>query len=203
MATYYAADEGLTIAQFLPSSCRWHHAGVLVTVTQGIDTQANLTRRPNCLAVAIDVNCDSPVEFELSIRVPWWAAGPMSINVNGQIEIAQGGPSSFHRIRRLWRNDTVRIEVPRALTVCPLPDRTDTVAFMDGPVVLAGQCADGRALTGDASDPSTILTPDNEREWGSWLAGYRTVKQDTETWFVPLYEIADEPYTVYFPVRGA
>jgi DUF1680 family protein len=203
MATYYAADEGLIVAQFLPSSCRWNHAGVPVTVTQTFDAQANLTRRPDSLAVTIEVACDAPVEFDLSIRIPWWAAGPVSINVNGQIETAQGGPSSFHHIHRLWRNDSIRIEAPRALTACPLPDRTDTVAFMDGPVVLAGRCSEGRALTGDASDPSTILTPDNEREWGSWLPGYRTVNHDVETRFVPLYEVAEEAYTVYFPVRGA
>jgi hypothetical protein len=46
-----------------------------------------------------------------------------------------------------------------------------------------------------------MLIADNEREWGSWKNGYRTTGQDCNIRFVPLHEIADERYTVYFPVR--
>ena len=45
--------------------------------------------------------------------------------------------------------------------------------------------------------------PDNEREWASWLTGYKTINQDVNVRFVPISEITDEEYTVYFPVRAA
>ena len=48
-----------------------------------------------------------------------------------------------------------------------------------------------------------IATPDNEREWVFWMTGYRTLNQARNIRFLPLYEIVDQPYTVYFPVQPA
>ena len=95
------------------------------------------------------------------------------------------------------------MELPKHLTSCSLPDKLDTVAILDGPVVLAGLCAEERVLYGDEDHPEMMLTPDNEREWTNWLRGYRTVNQERGLRFVPLYEIIDERYTVYFPIRAA
>jgi len=69
--------------------------------------------------------------------------------------------------------------------------------------VLAGLCDEERALVGDKDDPRTLLTPDNEREWGSWQSGYRTQHQARNIRFTPLYEVIDQRYTVYFPIRPA
>jgi hypothetical protein len=94
------------------------------------------------------------------------------------------------------------VELPKGLTGCPLPDTPDTVAFMDGPAVLAGLCGEERILAGDKDRPETMLTPDNEREWNYWVHSYRTIHQERGLRFMPLYEIRDERYTVYFPVRS-
>ena len=73
---------------------------------------------------------------------------------------------------------------------------------MDGPLVLAGLCDEERTLYGDVGDPASLLVPDNEREWNAWLRGYRVRDQARGLRFKPLYQVVDEPYTVYFPVRG-
>jgi hypothetical protein len=105
-----------------------------------------------------------------------------------------------------------------------LPDDPNTVAFMDGPVVLAGlnpgnqpskgerQDAsskearpnyriDGLSLVGDPADPGSFLIPDDEREWTYWRGDYRTRGQRQDFRLVPLHEIRDEIYTVYFPIK--
>ncbi len=46
-----------------------------------------------------------------------------------------------------------------------------------------------------------MLIPDNEREWRTWRPGYRTQGQERGLRFLPLYEIVDERYTVYFPIQ--
>ena len=46
-------------------------------------------------------------------------------------------------------------------------------------------------LHGNKSKPSEMLVPDNEREWGTWLQGYRTAGQESSIRFKPLYEIVD------------
>jgi hypothetical protein len=146
------------------------------------------------------VDAERPVEFTLKIRLPWWLRGAPTIAVNGTPVEAEFVPSSYWSIRRTWQRDRLHVELPKGLTTCPLPDRPDMVAFMDGPVVLAGLCDEERTLHGDKDHPETILVPDNEREWRTWRPGYRTRSQDRGIRFLPLSEIVDERYTVYFPV---
>jgi len=127
--------------------------------------------------------------------------GEPSIIVNNEKEEITGRPPAYHTIRRTWHRDRIHIEFRKALTASPLPDKPDTVAFLDGPVVLAGLCDEQWVLVGDAKRPGTMLIPDNEREWGVWKGGYRTLNQDFSFRFIPLYEVHSEPYTVYFPVK--
>jgi uncharacterized protein len=91
---------------------------------------------------------------------------------------------------------------PRACQVLNrLPDRPDTVAFMDGPVALAGLCDAEVTLRCRGDDPTALLQPHNTREWGEWRPGYHTVGQPRNVAFRPLYEIVDETYTTYFPIQ--
>jgi len=82
---------------------------------------------------------------------------------------------------------------------------------MDGPVVLAGVLGDGnrqigtetlieKTLFSGGGNPTAILIPDNDREFSRWRSGYRTTGQPQNIRFIPLYEIRDECYAVYFPI---
>jgi hypothetical protein len=71
-------------------------------------------------------------------------------------------------------------------------------------VVLAGICDKDILLKGDVKNPESILSHEYEQQYRvvRWKQShYRTVNQDMNIKFVPLYEIADEPYTIYFPVH--
>jgi DUF1680 family protein len=208
---YYEDEEGLAVCQYVPTKLEWEWDGVPVTVRQVNDSESSTARprdpdgamrRPKRWVIELSVRCEQPVAFALKLRLPWWLSGPATISVNGEPEPIKIGASSFHCIRRTWRDDHIRVEFQKALTACPLPDEPDTVAFMDGPVLLAGLCKEERTLHGDKDDPASMLTPDNEREWGEWKQGYRVRNQEWGLRFKPLYEVVDEPYTVYFPVRS-
>ncbi len=124
-------------------------------------------------------------------------------------------------LRRSWANDTIQINLPKRLVSVPLADDPNTVAFMDGPVVLAGlnpggiptaaqtktagsyiarpnYAIDGIRLVGDKEDPTSFLTPDNEREWTYWRGDFRTKGQERDLRLIPLYEVRDEVFSVYF-----
>ncbi|WP_237280478.1 hypothetical protein [Subtercola vilae] len=45
----------------------------------------------------------------------------------------------------------------------PIPDEPTTIAFREGPTVLAGLVDHEVTLTGDPTDAAGMLTPDNER----------------------------------------
>ena len=153
------------------------------------------------LAVDFTVECGTPATFELKFRIPWWINGEAKIYVNGELQDIRCKPSSFCTISRTWGKDTISIEFPKGLTVCPLPDDPETVAFMEGPIVLAGLCDEDIILRGDAEHPEIILSPDNERKWSSWNISYRTKGQDRNIRFIPLYDVGYEKYSVYFRVK--
>jgi hypothetical protein len=71
-------------------------------------------------------------------------------------------------------------------------------AFMDGPVVLAGLIDAETVLAGDVERPEDMLLPVHELEWYRWRQGYRTRVAPHGTRFIPLYDVRDERYTVYF-----
>jgi DUF1680 family protein len=210
---YYENDETIAICQYIPSVVRTERDGMVVAIEQttehlasgGADDSSSAIgsrHRSTIWAVDVSVSCQRPVEFTLKLRMPWWTTQPATVVLNGEAVPGEKPPSSFFAISRKWNNDTIRLELPMSLTVSEIPDEPETVAFLDGPVVLAGLCREERVLTGNRSDPSSFLIPDNELELGRpWRSGYHTIGQQLGLRFRPLCEIADEPYTLYFPIQ--
>ncbi len=218
---YYSNEEGIVICQYISSEGTFKIKDTDVTVSQNIDTLAGSYHdsstspglqavtevtskyqdRPDKMAIRYKVTTEQPVEFAISIRVPWWIKAEGTIMVNGEKQNIKMQPSTFVTIKREWHNDDIYVELPRGLSTCSLPDREDVVAFLDGPVVLAGLCDEERMLYGDKDEPESILIPDNERQWSEWMIGYRTYNQDRGFRFIPLYTVGYEPYTVYFQVK--
>jgi DUF1680 family protein len=157
--------------------------------------------RPEHFTVDIDVTADGPVEFPLSIRLPWWITDAPRLSIDGSPIEIPFAPGTFQTITRTWSSQRLRLELPRGLTAVPIPDDPTQVAFMDGPVVLAGLVGERRELHGDPTDPHTVLEPAAEMELAVWQQRWCTKGQPVDVPFVPLHEVTDEPYTVYFPVR--
>ncbi len=208
---YYTDKDGVIIDQYLPSEASVDWSGGKLKVRQRFDPETrgygllstdDPIRRPNRWVVNLSVETDKPSDFTLRLRLPWWLAGEAELYLNDQKQSLVSKPSTYVALKRTWNKDKIRLVLPKKLHVEALPDRPDTVAFMDGPVVLAGLTDVERTLIGDKSKPETLLVPDNEREWATWLNGYKTFGQDVNIRFVPISEIVDETYTVYFPVRA-
>ena len=75
------------------------------------------------------------------------------------------------------------------------------VAFLYGPIVLAGLVDAEYTLHADPERPELALRRDNEREWGSWTEQFSTVTEDKAIRFIPLYDVGYEHYAVYFRIR--
>jgi hypothetical protein len=174
--------------------------GVPVRLRLTLDKQAGELHRPRRLSVDLVVECARPAPFALDLRIPGWVAGTAQIRLNDE-PVQAGAAGCFLRLHRTWERDTLHIDLPSALTCSPIPDEPERVAFLDGPVVLAGLTDADTALVGDPNKPETILAPDNEREWMEWLPGYRTVHQKHNFRFIPLHDVTDERYTVYFETQ--
>lgn len=219
---FYEDEKGLVLTQFIPCQLEWSKNGIAVSLTLSEDSQPEAHRRPHNRAYVLKIACAQPLAFTLKFRLPWWLSACPEVAVNGEEQAVAGAPSTYAQIQRVWHQDQVRITLPFSLTTSPMPDLPETVAFMEGPVVLAavlenvpvrtgGKTFDERRSAGEAllertlyskgEDPTSILIPDNEREFTRWKIGYRTQDQAQNLRFIPLYEIRDESYAVYFPIQ--
>ena len=198
---YYEDSEGLVLGHYIPSQLTWECEGTAVQISLAMDQQLEQHHRPNSLAFDLTITCERPQQFTLKIRVPWWASAEATIAVNGERQTTPASPCSYASLHRTWENDVVHVEIPKRLTSEPLPDDANLVAFMDGPVVLAGLCGEEHVLYGDPSNPEAILTPDNERKWVNWRQDYRTQNQSPGARFVPLHTVLDESFAIYFPIK--
>jgi uncharacterized protein len=209
---FYKSGSGLAICQLVESRLSWDRGGKGASVEiRRADLTGDMTRidgvatghpaPPDRQAFDITVSCPSATEFELSIRLPWWLAGEARLSVNGEAPRLEATGSSFLKIRREWKDDRLRIELPKRLASERLAGSSDTYAFMDGPDVLAGLCSEERTLyCEDPAAPEGVLVSDDEREWSRWKGSFKTRGQDPGIRFIPLREVGYEGYSIYFPV---
>lgn len=223
---FLADKQGVAVCQWLPAQVNMKLGDAVVNISLKQDGQYGVyplngwsvtgmtaitkmdmppipLHRPDRFMYRLTVCCDRSAEFTLKLRVPDWVKDEPVICVNGVRISEPVRPQSFIEIRKMWSNeDIVQIEFPKALKAEQLPGTEDLVAFMDGPIVLAGLIEHEQRLVGDPKLPETMLVADRERNHSWWNVGYyRTKGQEKGIRFIPLYEIKDETYTVYFPVQ--
>jgi hypothetical protein len=109
--------------------------------------------------VTLKLALESPNEFTLALRRPYWAGEGFSVKVNGKamsedvIDPLRNVPESGRRVagrpsqrsgsyvelKRTWNTgDTVELTLPKTLRLEPLPDNPRRAAILWGPLVLAG-----------------------------------------------------------------
>ena len=207
---WYQDQDGIAVEQYLPSRMEtvWNGKNVSITMEDSnlggnylriMEVARTLDQRPEYWKKSLHITADQ-AEFELRFRLPWWLRENVVLTIDGMdadYEVRNGEGV----IKRVWTDSIVEILLPCKLTAWPLADSPDCVAFLNGPVLLAGVDTDEVRLHGDKDNPQSILTPSHEREWEHWKEDYRTVGQERNFCFKPLKNIGREMYTVYFPVE--
>lgn len=209
---YYQSEDKLCISQYIPSK--------LTTTINGCEVELKMTKedsgvccievsdqavngmeRPKQDAYLIEICAEKPVSMAVSLRIPWWIQGEVQCEVDGE-GVALKIKDGYLMIEKEWKKGSIRLVLPKGLHCWPLADEPDTAAILDGPVVLAGIVNQERILYGNQEHPDTFLKPHNERLWGSWTGTYKTYNQQNGFYFKPLYEVGEEVYTVYFPIKA-
>ena len=217
---YYQADDGLVVAQYFDSILRASMNGVGVTLEQKGDNLSGTNfsssslsgsqklaakvydHDPNTVALRLTVKAERPTSFVLRLRIPEWIMGEPGITVNGVPLSSAAVIDGYLELTREWSDDVLDIRFRKGIRVCPLPGDDSRVAFVNGPVVLAGLCDAEIALHAGKDQPlETLLEPFNEREWGNWKQTYRSVGQERTTEFKPITRIGYDRYSIYFPIK--
>lgn len=127
-----------------------------VTVTNFGLTLRQETTFPDEPQTRLKLKLKKSATFTLNLRHPGWvAAGEFVVRVNDQLITVESAPSSYAVLRREWRDgDRVDIELPMRTTVERLPDGSDWVALLRGPIVL---------VSPDVTNDLTGLRADDSR----------------------------------------
>jgi len=215
-AIYFHGPDALWVNLFIPSVVNWKAMGITLQQT---------TTFPDKPTTRLAVSADRPVQATLNVRRPAWCPG-MNVRVNGRRWTGSVAPNGYVPIARQWRRgDVVEVDLPMTLRVERLPGAENVVAFVYGPVVLAGRLGHEGLLPGNQ-----IIV--NERESGSMLnaaveipairgeaASVATrVRQDAhdpltfrtaglahphDVELVPFYRLAHERYNLYWRLESA
>jgi hypothetical protein len=195
---FYHNDNELFVFQFIASELTWKDRGLILT---------QKTSFPEEQGSSFDFKCEKPVHFSLMIRYPSWAKKGIEIKVNGSSVKVANGPGSFIPVERTWKTgDKVEVHIPFSLRLESMPDDSNRVAVMYGPLVLAGDLGpvkDSAArdalyvpvMMTDKRDPITWMRPvDGKRN--TFLTNNTGRPHDVE--LKPFYTIYDRRYSVYW-----
>ena len=141
---YARSHDTLVVNLFIASALDWRERGVRVRQE---------TQFPDVSATRLTIATAKPQRFSVKVRHPGWCEQP-TVTINGAPWTALTSRSSYLEITREWRDgDQVEIALPMRTTLERLPDGSDTVAVLHGPIVLAARTEDAPLdglIAGDA-----------------------------------------------------
>lgn len=145
---YAHRDNDLFLNLFVASTLNWKEKG-LSLVQQ--------TTFPEAESSSVTLKLNQSKTFAIHFRYPSWIKpGKMKISINGKDEPLQLDSNAYVKVYRKWKTgDVINISMPMHTRTESLPDQSDFVAFVHGPVVLAAALGqDG--LTGLKADGSRM-----------------------------------------------
>jgi hypothetical protein len=145
---YAQATGGLYVNLFIPSE---------ITATNLGLTLRQETKFPDEPRTRLTLRLPKPATFTLHVRHPGWVAtNDFVVRVNDELVKTNSAPSSYVALNREWRHgDRVEIGLPMRTTVERLPDGSDWVALLHGPIVLASPAGTNN-LTGLRANDSRM-----------------------------------------------
>jgi DUF1680 family protein len=195
---FYHSNNEIFVTQFIASVLNWEEKGIIIT---------QKTQFPKEQGTSLQFKCEEPINLNLQIRYPYWAKNGIKIIRNGIMVKVDQQPGSFITLKGKWESgDKIDISFPFTLRTESMPDDSNRVAVMYGPLVLAGDL--GKEDDPNAYNPMfvpVIMTCDSDPlKWMKQENGLvntfvtNGVGNPHDIAFKPFYEIYDRRYSVYF-----
>jgi DUF1680 family protein len=131
---YFHDEECVYVNLYFASRLDWQERGIALQQE---------THFPESDRTLLTVRATPSTPWTLKLRVPAWTSAENAVTVNGRKLDTPGVPGSYLTITRTWRpGDRVELTMPMRLTAEPFRDDPSQLAFLYGPLVLAGQFGD-------------------------------------------------------------
>ncbi len=127
---YYHDADGLYVNLFIPSRLNWEEKGLVLE---------QKTSYPQSGFVEFHLKPKQPLPLRLKVRYPAWATAELQFRLNGKPLSVLQRPGEYAEVSRTWRaGDVLQVTIPLAVRIEPTPDDPNKIAFLYGPLVLAG-----------------------------------------------------------------
>ncbi len=195
---YYHNNEELYVSQYIASELNWQEKGLKLT---------QHTKYPEEQGTTFEFDCENPVELTMQIRYPYWAEKGIKLFVNRKPVKIDEQLGSFIPVKRKWKKgDKLEVKIPFDLRLETMPDDSNRVALMYGPLVLAGDL--GPENDPKAADPMYVpvfmVNDRNPEHWTKMVNGKVNafftdeVGKPRDVEFKPFYKTQGRRYSVYF-----
>jgi len=127
---YAHTDNDLYVNLYIPSTVYWNEKGVVAE---------QKTDFPYKETSEIKLKLKKPTKFAVYLRYPSWVKpGSMKVLVNGRQRKSFTLKDSYVVVEANWRNnDVITVVLPMETKAEQLPDDSQFVSFVHGPIVLA------------------------------------------------------------------
>lgn len=130
LAIYFQDDDKLYVNLFIPSVLTWKEKGLLLE---------QYTDYPRGDTTELTIKSAPAKAMTLLIRCPAWVNGSLGFTLNGKPLDVKSQPGEYAEISRTWKDgDKLVITIPMGLHVEKLENNSKKIAFLYGPLVLAG-----------------------------------------------------------------
>jgi DUF1680 family protein len=195
---YYHNNNELFVFQFIASELTWKEKGL--TLIQN-------TKYPGEQGTTLEFKCENPLKLALLVRYPYWAENGIEVKINGNNKRVKVTPGTFITIDRTWKTgDIVEVKIPFNLRLEAMPDDSNRVAVMYGPLVMAGDLGPIKdtvprdimyvpVLMTENRDPATWMKP-VEGKTNTFMTVNTGRPRDVE--MKPFYTVYNRRYSVYW-----
>lgn len=194
---YYEGKDGsLFVNLFIPSELKWKDKGVIIKQETGYPEKINSS---------FIITTKKPVAFAIKIRKPWWAKNNFIISINeSKSSSSTTDKDGFIVINRTWtNNDRLSVSIPMSLYTESMPDNPNRIAFLYGPLVLAGQL--GNTMPDPVYGVPVLLTDNkNVNDWVKPVSNEALsfqvdgVGKPFDVKLIPFYKTYKNYYSVYW-----
>ena len=212
---WFTEENAVVVSQLIASSAELSLASGKVRLSQAIhmknyDNQVLFDEhdggRVSRWSLRFTVDSEAASAWTLKIRIPAWCEGTPSLTLNGRPLECPEIRNGWLELNRVWGKDELDLFLPAGVRFVPLEGAEEMVCAMEGPVVLAGLVDHDPGIYGSLSDPEALLLPDQAHTYGAFVwtqSTFRTRHQPRNFKLIPLYDVRDEAYTVYFTAHPA
>lgn len=188
---YYRDCDTLYVNLFLESSAYWQEKKITVTQTVQEEHPGEIV-----LCLCREKQTSENGKWNFKIRQPYWCAGPPEVYIAGERKACHRQDDGYLKLalkENEWDEEneiSVRIHFPCRLRLECTPDNAELVALAYGPYILAAISEQREYLHIPLCEDT--LEETIVREENSLVFRYKTLQ------FIPLYQISEESYHVYF-----